>query len=91
MKHAIVFISRPDDVSLRPPEIERAWRDTENIILSTLEQAKHGKQLGEGAWLIPLGDGAAGLETIQKISSAAQQHRCPCKVLLVEGELDWLS
>jgi hypothetical protein len=91
MQSAIVFISQPSDPSTLQHEQERAWRGIENTVPQILEKAKHGERLSEGTWLIPLHGGSGGLETILKMIEVARQLHCPYRVLLVEGELNWLA
>jgi hypothetical protein len=91
MQNAIVFISQPSDERMLTHERERVWRGIENTVEKILEQAKHGEQLAEGAWLFPLRAESGALETISTVIQAAKENHCPYRVLLVEEEPNWIA
>jgi hypothetical protein len=91
MQHAFPFLTKPSRQNLRDPRnpaLIDAVQSLEREITEILKQSAHIQTLSENVWQIPLQN---GLKPLSQMLVAIEKAGLESRVLLVEGELNWLT
>ena len=88
MKRYILFVvEKPDPIADKDNDKPKYWSDFANATSTLGETTMRIAGPNETLWLLPLD---VGLHTLATLTIAADKSQVPYRVLLIEGELQWL-
>jgi hypothetical protein len=88
MKHVLFLAETADEIQDRGTEKLDRWQVFRSNVRTVGRPTGCTEGIPEGCWLLPL---AGGLHTLSALVREADKAGISYRVLLIEGELQWLN